>query len=359
MPPAGSEKPRSVRGVAVRAPASAFVLPEVCACCGAPPARRVREGHVSGRVAFVPYCTECHAHVSREQTRLFATSLSAVIVALTFGFGLPLVWQPRLSLVYAACVLAAGLTPIALGALWPRMRSIGHVSIGRAAAFRVDGTFACARPDWGALVARENRAQSFEIRFREGRIPVSTVAVLVAASALLPVYYRAHFPSVRIVNLTDTRLEIVVDGRVRANVPPTSAESTGAGVELRVAAGQRLFSAIDETGRVVDTAEAAVRSGVQHLYAPASGTYCFWVETTGYGRNKGNGTEVRPLRGPGRFWALEDAIDLWFSPLPDADFDDRSTGGYLRAVRQAPCEAAPGSTARENGATAPFATGVE
>jgi hypothetical protein len=319
----------------------------------------VREGHLSGRVAFVPYCVECHAHVSREQTRLFATSLSAVIVALTFGVGLPLVWQPSLSFVYAACVLAAGLTPVAFGAMWPRTRWIGHASTGRAAAFRVDGTFACARPDWGVLVARENRTPFFEIRFREGRIPVSTVVALVAVCAALPVYYRAHFPSVRVVNLTDTRLLIAVDGRVRANVPPTSAESTGAGVELRVAAGQRLLSAVDETGRVVDTAEVAVRSGMQHLYAPASGTYCFWVETTGYGRSKGIGTEVRPLRGPGRFWALEDAIDLWFSPLPDADFDDRSTGGRLRAVRQAPCETAPGSTARENGEAPPFATGVQ
>lgn len=282
-----------------------------------------------------------------------------MIIALTFGFGLPLVWQPRLSIVYALTVFAAGLLPIAFGAVWPRRRSIGHVSSGRAAAFRVDGTFACARPEWGALVARENRTQSFEIRFREGRIPVAAVVSLVAACAALPVYYRAHFPSVRVVNLTDTRLSIAVDGRVRANVPPTSAESTGAGIELRVAAGQRLFSAVDESGRDVDSAQVVVRSGVQHLYAPASATYCFWVETTGYGRSKGLGTEVRPLRGPGRFWVLEDAIDLWFSPLPDADFDERSTGGYLRAVRQAPCETAPVSTSRQNGAAAPFATGVQ
>jgi hypothetical protein len=282
-----------------------------------------------------------------------------MIVALTFGFGLPLVWQPRLSIAYALSVFAAGITPIAFGALWPRRRAIGHASAGRAAAFRVDGAFACARPNWGALVARENRTQYFEIRYREGRIPVSTVVALVAACAALPVYYRAHFPSVRVVNLTHTRLSIAVDGRVRASVPPTSAESTGAGIELRVAAGQRLFSAVDESGRVVDSAEVVVRTGVQHLYAPASGPYCFWVETTGYGRSKGHGSEVRPLRGPGRFWVFEDAIDLWFSPLPDADFDERSTGGYLRAVRQAPCEAAPVSTSPQNGGAAPFATGVQ
>jgi hypothetical protein len=282
-----------------------------------------------------------------------------VIAALTFAFGLPLVWQPRVALIYAACVLAGGLVPIVLGALWPRKRAIGHAAAGRAALFRLDGALACARPDWGELVARDNRARSFEIRFRERRIPVGTVAALAAACAVLPMYYRAHFPAVRVVNLTDGHLEIVVDGRVRASVPPTSAESTGAGVELRVAAGLRVFSAVDGAGRVVDSSSVVVSSGGQHLYAPASDAYCFWVETAGYGKSKGAGTEIQPLRGPPRFWALRDAIDLWFSPLPDADFDDRSTGGYLRAIRQAPCEAAPGSArgTRENGRTPPFATG--
>jgi len=361
-PPPDIEKPRPARGVALRtAGLPEFVLPDQCACCGGLPARSVRETHLSGRAAFVPYCPECHAHVSREQTREFAASLSAVIVLLTFAFGLPLVWQPRLSLVYAACVLAGGLVPIVLGALWPRKRLFGHASIGRAAAFRLDGTFACARAEWGALAAQNNRTQFFEIRFRERRVPVGTVVALIASCALLPVYYRVHFPSVRVVNLTDGRLEIAVDGRVRASVPPTSAESTGAGVELRVAAGQRVFSAVDVAGRVVDTAATTVRSGGQHLYAPASDAYCFWVETSGYGRSKGAGTEIQPLRGPGRFWALRDAVDLWFSPLPDADFDDRSTGGFLRAIRQAPCEAAPGSThgVPANGTATPFATGVE
>jgi hypothetical protein len=166
---------------------------------------------------------------------------------------------------------------------------------------------------------------------------------------------------VRVVNLTDGRLEIVVDGRARASVPPTSAESTGAGIELRVPAGQRVFSAVDGTGRVVDTAAVSVGAGGQHLYAPASAPYCFWIEATGYGKRKSAGTEIQPLRGLPRFWALRDAIDLWFSPLPDADFDDRSTGGYLRAVRQAPCEAAPGPArgAGEKGSAAPFATGVQ
>jgi hypothetical protein len=211
------------------------------------------------------------------------------------------------------------------------------------------------------LVARRNRTEAVEVAFRERRIPLGTVIALAASCAVLPIYYRVHFPSVRVVNLTDGRLEIVVDGRARASVPPTSAESTGAGVELRVPAGQRVFSAVDASGRVVDTAAVSVSAGGQHLYAPASDPYCFWVETTGYGKSRDAGTEMQPLRGPSRFWALRDAIDLWFSPLPDADGDDRSTGGYLRAIRQAPCEAAP-APARgggENGAAAPFATGVQ
>jgi hypothetical protein len=292
---------------------------------------------------------------------LFATSLSAAIAAFTFAAGLPLVWQPRQAVLYALSVLSGGLVPIVLGALWPRKRTSGHVATGRAANFRFDGSLACGRPEWGEAVARNSGTGSYAVAFRERSVPRATVAMLVVVCAALPVYYRVHFPSVRVVNLTDARLEIVVDGRSRATVPPTSAESTGAGVELRVAAGRRVLSAVDGAGRIVDTSSVSIRSGGQHLYAPASNAYCFWVETTGYGRSRGTGTEVRPLRGPGRFWALSDSIDLWFSPLPDADFDDRSTGGYLRAIRQARCDAAPGSARgrAEIGEAAPFATGVE
>lgn len=338
--------PPADHGKAVRVAASELSIPEECACCGAPPTHKARETHFSGRSVFVPYCAECHAHVSREATRVFATSLSSLIVTFTLAAGLPLVWEPSASLPYVLCVLAGGLFPIGLGMAIPRRSSPGHASAGRALRFRYDGSLSCARPDLADRIAESSGATAFEARFSESRVPRATVVVLVGASAFLPAYYRVHFPLVRVVNLTDDRLEIAVDDKVRASVPPTSAESTGAGVELRVAAGRRTFSARDPTGHLVDTATGTVRSGDQHLYAPASAPYCFWIETTGYGRSRDLGTSIEPLSGPPRFWALPEAIDLWFSPPPEADFDDRSTGGYLRAVRQARCEAAPGSLRR-------------
>jgi hypothetical protein len=270
-------------------------------------------------------------------------TLSSAIVALTLAAGLPLVWQPHTAAPYALSVLVGGFLPIVFGAAWPRTRAPGHSASGRAAELRFGGVLVCANRQWGERAAERSGATSSDVRYRERRAPFGSIVALVAFTAALPVYYRIHFPSVRVVNLTDDRLEIVVDGTVRASVPPTSAESSGAGVELRVAAGPRVFSARDAAGRTVDTASFSVRSGAQHLYAPASETYCFWVETTGYGRSKQAGTRIEPLVSPPRLWALENPIDLWFSPTPDADFDERSTGGFLRALRQARCEAAPGS----------------
>lgn len=348
-------------GVAVRPATTDLVIVAECACCGAPPARTVRETHVSGRAVFVPYCAECHGHVSKEATRRFGAAVSSAIVVLTLAAGLPLVWQPRSGVAYAIAVLVGGFVPIALGAAWPRRLAAGHASTGRAALFRLDGALSCARFDWGSRVAAASGLSAPAIRFRERRVPVAFVVALSVLAACLPAFYRFHFPAVRVVNLTDGRLDVMVDGRTRASVPPTSAESTGAGVELRVAAGQRVLSARDETGHIVDTAAVSVESGGEHLYAPASPAYCFWIETTGYGKNRDLGTRVELLSPPPRFWALGDAVDLWFSPTPEADFDNRSTGGFLRAVRQGRCDAAPGSLRRapENAGPPAFATGVE
>jgi len=360
-PPLLGTEPAVASGTVFRATQSALVIPPECACCVASSARTIRETHFTGRTAFIPYCADCHAHVSKEETRHLAMTLSSGIVALTLAAGLPLAWQPRSATLYALCVLAGGLIPLVVGALWPRTRAPGHTAFGRAAELRMGGSLVCANAGWGRAAARGSGADSFPIRYHERRVPRGTMLALVVLCAALPVYYRVHFPTVRVVNLTDGRLEIVVDGAVRASVPPTSAESTGAGVEIRVAAGPRVFTARDERGRTVDTAGISIRTGAQHLYAPASEPYCFWIETTGYGRSKGAGTRVEPLTGPPRLWVLDDAIDLWFSPTPDADFDDRSTGGFLRALRQARCEAAPGFSRRggENSLAPPFATGVE
>jgi hypothetical protein len=150
--------------------------------------------------------------------------------------------------------------------------------------------------------------------------------------------YRFHFPEARFVNLTDGRLTILVDRRVRALVSPTSAESPSAGVVLRIPAGSHELRAIGADGRVVDVATVLVRGGEMHLYAPGSAGACFRIETTGYGRSRGTTVPDEPLTGELRFWALPGGIDFWFSPAPVPEADDRSTGGLLRALRQAACD---------------------
>ena len=160
----------------------------------------------------------------------------------------------------------------------------------------------------------------------------------------LPFFYRFYRPLVRIVNLTDSRLLVYVDGEMLTSIEPTSAESAAAGVEVRIPAGQRRLQARDPSGSTRATTTVAVRAASPHLYAPASERYCFWIERTGYGRAAGlaANTEIVPLEGDARFWVLPDEIDSWFSPIrPEMPGDDRSTGGVLTALRQAPCSALP------------------
>jgi hypothetical protein len=126
-------------------------------------------------------------------------------------------------------------------------------------------------------------------------------------------------------------------------VEPTSAESPRAGVEMRVPSGQREFSVEDPAGRRVSQSLVKVVAARDHLYAPASREYCFWLETSGYGRNAPD-VSIVPLVGQLRFWVLPGSVDTWFSENPKVSpGDGRSSGGVLTALRQASCADAPDS----------------
>ena len=76
------------------------------------------------------------------------------------------------------------------------------------------------------------------------------------------------------------------------------------------------------------------------MYAPASPSYCFWLETTDYA--KPVPSQVEPLVGDDRFWVLAADLDTWFAPNPPAaSLGVRSTGGVLVALRQGRCVDAP------------------
>jgi len=128
-----------------------------------------------------------------------------------------------------------------------------------------------------------------------------------------------------------------------STLEPTSAENPAAGVQLRIPAGERRLTAVDSSSKAVVRALVVARAGRQHLYAPASPSYCFWLETEGYGQAAAQRLDRVPLIGSDRFWVLPQ-VDSWFSPNPPPSAsDDRSSGGTRTALRQARCREAPAS----------------
>jgi hypothetical protein len=152
-----------------------------------------------------------------------------------------------------------------------------------------------------------------------------------------------YHPLLRVLNLGTVPVQVALDGRPLSAVDPTSNESPLAGALLRVPAGQHTLSvasAVD--GRELSREQADFHSGAVHLLAIAASDTCFWLETTGYGREQRVGRSYEPLRPGEHFWVLPGGIDTWFAPNPDSsDPNSRSSGGLLTALRQAPCAEAP------------------
>jgi hypothetical protein len=148
-------------------------------------------------------------------------------------------------------------------------------------------------------------------------------------------------PSIRVLNLTEYSLVLLVDDQPVARVEPTSAESPLAGLDLRVLAGPRHLVARRTDGALVDDIHVTAHAGRDHLYAPASPATCFWLETDGYGEQSESSRAIRPLSGSVRFWTLPE-IDAWFAPNPDrGPLDRQSSGGVRTALRQGRCSEAP------------------
>jgi hypothetical protein len=330
--------------VVVRLRPDQIVVPPECACCGADSSRSVRAHRLDGRGILVPYCADCHVHASRDTTRVLATSVASVLMAATLAAGAPLLLQPsgRVGiLLYVVVVALAALAPVAVATARRRGPAFGHAALGRAVVFRADGSLVCYSASFGDRLARASDRPAAREKTIEPRLAGWAKVTLIVILAVCPLAYRFHFPEARIVNLTGARLTVFVDGRPRVVVSPTSAESPSAGVVVRIPAGQRELKAMDGEGHVVDMATVIVRGGGVHLYAPGDHATCFHIETTGYGRTRGRPVPDEPLPGNQRFWALPVEIDSWFAPAPEPAADGRSSGGELRALRQAPCSPGP------------------
>ena len=339
--------PERREGRSVRLAARGSQIPGTCACCELPAARSLVERRArDGTSLIVPYCETCSAHAAAAKNRALAATLASLLVGLALAAGLPLAWAWLPAVPYVLLVVLGASAPLLATAPALARPKSGHFAAGRAVWWNSDGSLACANPRWAAQLARHNQIECRVATLREGSLgPASWVGVGTAL-VVAPFFYWLHHPLVRIVNLNPARIVIFADGRRLVSVDPTSAESPAAGVELRVPAGRRRLEARLPNGKHVSTIEARAESAGAHLYAPGADQYCFWLETTRYGR-AGGPTLVEPLSGQDRFWRLPSGLDTWFAPNPPASSQDRrSTGGALTALRQAPCAEAPAGVRR-------------
>jgi hypothetical protein len=325
------------------------VVPGVCACCAEPASSsKVERELVGSRSLIVPYCTRCLRHASARTTRGLSAFVASVLISVTLAFGLPLAWQRAPLLVAVLLTLALSFVPLGIRMLGPRKPSSGHSAVERAVWWEPDGTVACTHARWAEQLARSapgsevSAADVRERRFAPWFAAGPLVAVIAGASGWI-----VHHPLVRVLNLGDSRMTVLVDGRPVASVDPTSAESPSAGVELRMPTGEHRLVALGADGSTLADSTVVLRSGSRHLYVPAAPAYCFWLEETHYGRETESPDRVEALEGQPGFWVLPDGIDTWFAPNPPpAAEDSRSSGGALLALRQARCEQAPASVRR-------------
>ena len=333
-----------MEGRAVKVNPTGLIVPGECACCGVvASSSRVERGPTEASSVIVPYCDACQRHASSASTRVLASTLASGILGGTLAAVLPLLWQQASVLALSAAALLGALVPLGVALIRCPRREAGHSSGGRAAWWLPNGELFCASPAWAERLADVNEAtlrpETLRDRPRSPWMVTGPVLALVAA----PFFYWLQRPLVRVVNLTPGQLTVLVDGATLATLEPTSAESPAAGVELRIPAGTRQLAAVDFRSRTVARATVQARAGRQHLYAPGSDSFCFWLETVGYGRAGALGLERVPLVGDDRFWVLP-RVDVWFAPNPPpSPGDDRSSGGIRTALRQSRCREAPAS----------------
>lgn len=320
--------------------------PGFCACCSEPAASSKLERSRAGRELIVPYCVRCLRHASAGTTRALAAALGSCLMAATLAFALPIAWPSAQLLVHLSLVGTAAVLPLLTRWVAPRPPP-DHSSRERAVFWLANESLACKSPRFArALSEASPGSESVEAVVREPRFAPWLLAGPILATVLAPFLWYLHHPLVRVVNLTESRLLVKVDGRVVGSVEPTSFESPTAGAEVRMPSGEHELTA-EGTAGTLDASRAHILMGQRHLYAPGSPGYCFWLEATHYGRAASAEPEVTPLAGQGRFWALPETVDTWFSPNPaPALADRRSSGGVLVALRQAPCAQAPAAVAR-------------
>ena len=332
-------------GVSVALPVSTapVLLPEECACCAEAATHRTALPRKDGASLLVGYCDDCAQHQASSSSRVLALALASLLLALVGAAGLPLV-APRLGLLgLASLVCVLSLLPLVAFLFPAEAVHAPHAARGSAVFWGQGDRLLCASPQFGERVAALNAGELTPepLRERLGSAWLSAGPVLGVGAACLSFF--VYHPLLRVLNLGSVQVEVAMDGRRLTSIDPTSNESPAAGALLRVPAGQHTLSVSSSVdGSPLGRIEADFHSGAVHLFAIEGEGTCFWLETTGYGREQRSTPSYEALRSAERFWVLPGGIDTWFARNPNtSDPSSHSSGGLLTALRQAPCAQAP------------------
>jgi hypothetical protein len=331
-------------GVSVALPSSqAALLPEECACCAEAATHRLALSRADGASLLVGYCDECAEHQASSSSRVLSLTLASVLLALSSAAGLPLL-APQLGLLWLVLsVCGLSVLPLSLALLPVRPPQPPHSARGPAVFWGEGQHLLCASPGYAERVVLLNGGQLSPARVRErwGSAWLSAGPVLGLGAACLSFF--VYHPLLRVLNLGPVRVEVALDGSRLTSVDPTSNESPAGGALVRVPAGTHTLSVVSSVdGTDLGTSSVHFQSGAVHLFAIAADSTCFWLETTGYGREQRAKPSYQALPSASHFWVLPGGIDTWFASNPEPSAANaHSSGGLLTALRQAPCAQAP------------------
>jgi hypothetical protein len=332
-------------GASVTLPASltTALLPAECACCAAVASHHSALTRADGASLLVGYCDECAEHQASSSSRPLSLTLASMVLALTSAAGLPLL-APRLGLLSLSLwVCGLSCLPLLLVFLPARKISPPHSARGPAVFWGAGLRLLCAAPAYAERVVALNGGELRRavVRERWGSAWLSAGPVLGLGAATFSFF--VYHPLLRVLNLGPAAVEVALDGQRLTSVEPTSNESPAGGSLLRVPAGEHtlsVFSLVD--GAPLGASTVQFQSGAVHLFAIGAEQTCFWLETTGYGREQRAQPSYQALPSADHFWVLPSGIDTWFAANPPpSTANAHSSGGLLTALRQAPCTEAP------------------
>lgn len=149
--------------------------------------------------------------------------------------------------------------------------------------------------------------------------------------------WASRAPYFRVINPHAAPVLLFIDGKLRATLPPTSLETPGAGLELRLSPGPHNLLVRTQEGVLLEELSPHLAPNSRYLFVPGESDQCFWVEHTAYGQALPERPALRLLPSEQHLWTLPDEIDAWFFPTPPPSSDRRSSGGTRTAIRQARC----------------------